>query len=622
MSEHQVFSKILTVEDKRMDFNQSQAYIAELGGAQTSVQFLTFPANTFGSSSVNTSFPNNLGIIRQTFMIFNGTATFRAAAIDAGPIVKPGGFGLSQNAFYKLVTSIQLQIANTTSLWSNVNITVDMVNSMRRSAYSDWSYWSSDAQMQDNCTDYNSLYLTPKNVLGEYWTQSVTQQQCTRASHIKLLVNPSLGAGVQGDVVFSFNLSCPLPMSPLVTKNADAICLVRPQSINLTINFASNFDNFVSINQALTTFVPNSLSILTSNLYWAYSVIDVSSHGHIPLQVVDAYQWDMRSQAIANPKVAGTIETVSMNQVTFNQAPELIAVAVRPVFSARTPSSTTCYAAPVGQVQINYLVPNALQIPSGFPRLNYQMAFFNGLNVDYPTFIGEDVGFGVGGGQYPAAPITLAGGFMVFNAARDLQAAKIVSQIAGTSAPNGGYTFSSSIEVKFPKDGFYEIIILPLYPQVMVEVSEGNYQLQNIDVHGKIVEPIEGYTNWQSLLARSDIYSGGSFSSFLKSLAKGAKTALGYVAPVLNASKEIGRVIHGIPGVGGKAKLLNKYRHMLRGGNISEELIDEMLGSGLVEKEIDELFQETLDSDDFVDSKPVTRRELQRNASMRSKLRQ
>jgi len=559
----------LVIEDPRTNFDLEKIMLFPIGGKNVnylSQAFTGVVGSNPGSVSINISLANTQALIRTSHFHFYGSCTFNVwnNADIAGGCIGPGMIALSQNAFYKILSSIQLTLGSYSTQWQNISQTVDMINSVRRDARCDWGYLSGDAQVMDCAVNFVDLQGSSRDIFNT-WQSSTAggYVQSARTSRIRIKTNPAGVNNTATPCAIDFDLYVPVLIQPLYGNEEEKQAFVRCNTINMTVNFASDCNNFISCNDRtkITAALGTSSAIPanwgTTNpattgagaaagslafanntkLDWCYQTVDISEiPGGVPLQCYNTAQWVYQSQP-QRGLVAG-MNAVTIQQFSFSTQPSLIMVGLVPNTAYTNGNSCpTWYAPPTGAITLNYIESNVLNIPAGMPKITYDICLKNGIDMDFSQWSADRITDGASVGAFgadsgfpfgkTAAAVNniinvtrLGGGFLVLKPT-DLRSAKTADMSAGSVASmSSGLTFSGSVGFDCPVAGDYQLLLIACYPKLLREVSFGNFVEENITAAGlELHKLVDSQANVSRLLRESELYGAGFFS-FIKDAAK------------------------------------------------------------------------------------------------------
>lgn len=535
----------LVVRDRRIDFGIKKECVTLIGGKHINYVNQSFQTSGMGGgASLSITIPDTQAMLRSSYLKLSCTVNVSGTTSYAGAtgILQYGYFGLNSNPLWKIIQNATLTIGNTPINVSNINNMIDLCTRVRKSQYVDWSLYGAAAVVHDNTRSYNAIALTNKSVFSAWYAGALGHTLNSRLSRLSI-VQSALTTGA-GTAAITLDLVQPINcISPFCSNNDPRQALIRPGSITFTINTISDALQLFSCGSAGTTTLVQT-SVTNFQLDWVYATIDVADQlGKIPPQTYSAYKWDYNLQTVSLP-VAQGMNSITINQVVFSTQPELIIVAVRPQFAARTVFTPNFYYPIVG-CNLNYNESNVLNISgtcttnttSAQVALLYQLCLKNGLDIDFDTWCARDISAGLTSAPN-APPILLAGGFLVLTPI-DLLSSKNPASSAGTSAFGAGLNFSGTLNVFNPDNTtpVVDLVILRFCPQQMMDQGGGSYIVTdvrpNLNDTRILTDP---YINY-GIVNDSDI-TGGGFFDHIRSLAqKGLDYAANNPDKVLAAAK-------------------------------------------------------------------------------------
>lgn len=536
----------LIVKDRRRDFALEKKDVCLVGGKKVNYQNQSFQITALGSGgNLSLTIPESLALIRQSYLKFScvvnltGTTTYQGATT----LLQYGLFGLNSNALYKIINNIQFTLGSYSQSWSNINTTIDLITSVRRSCYVDATYYGAAAVVRDNARDYDALALTNKNVLGAWYTQSLsTDNVNTRLSRISISQS-ALSSGA-GSAAVTVDIVEPFIIGPLSSNNDPRPAFVRPGAITFIVNTVSDTLQLFSCSNTGTATLAVA-SVTNVALDWVYGTIDVSSEiTSIPPQVYPSFKWDYNLQTYTLNTAQG-MNTININQVVFSSQPELIIVACRPQFASRTVFQSNKYFPIVG-CNLNYNLSNVLNIQgsinsngttSAQTALLYQICQRNGLDMDFDCWTARNISSGLAPSATvgSSTAINLAGGFLVLNPALDLMSGDMPSMSSGTTALGSTLNFSGTLSVYNPDNTTptVDLVILRFVPQEYMDQGGGSYIQCNLTPsdQGTVVKDVMFDYN---TVNASDITGAGFFGDLMKNAAihaakQGAKMAANHI---------------------------------------------------------------------------------------------
>lgn len=508
----------LAVSDRRTDFRLTKQNVCTVGGRQVNYFSLQFPTPQLGSGCNNSyTISDSQALDLNTYLHFACTGTITCTGTGTTNIAL-GRIGLSEDALYQLITSMTFIVGGESQTWSNINTSINLINSVRRNCMTDWSYYSAAPRVQDNCRNFGDLYGTNKNVLGAWYQNGLGKGENTRISELRF-TNIAAGVGpTTGTSNYTMELFVPLTVGPLSGTYKRTPGFVKPGTISMQVNLVSAINPAFSLD-------PTYLSAVTFNnptitdFSWCFSTIDISKDlFNIPPQVYPSYRWEYNTQSIAS---LGTgITQISINPIVFPTQPELLIVAVRPPYGSKTVFNPTYYF-PILGCNLNYIQNNVINIQPGPQQKHlYDICLNNGINMDYPTWAGQDISAGLAG----VNPLYLGGGFLVLNPVLDLTSGNgNVTQSAGTVQTGGGYQFSGQINISNTTGSAVaaEIVLLRYIPQQYEDYGGGQYRQHDIMVNTADIHYLKDvFVDYNELINDSSI-AGDGFKSFIKAAAKG-----------------------------------------------------------------------------------------------------
>jgi hypothetical protein len=569
----------LVVKDRRIDFGLPKECVTLVGGKHVNYTNQSFQMSSLGSgASLSATISDTQALLRTSYLKFSATVNVSGTTSYGGAtgILQYGYFGLNSNPLWKIINNVQLTLGNYSNTTSNVNTTIDLQTRVRKSQYVDWSLYGAAATVHDNVrVNYNEIALTNKSVFSAWYAGSLGHTLNSRLSRINVVQSGLTGGA--GTAAITVDIIQPLNcISPFIANNDPRQALVRPGSITFTINTISDALQLFSCGSTGTTAL-SLVSVTNIALDWVYATIDIADQlPNLPPQVYPAYKWDYNLQTVNLPTQQG-MNTVNINQVVFSTQPELIIIACRPQFAART-VFTPNYYYPIVGCNLNYNESNVLNISGSCTSttttpqvaLLYQLCLKNGLDMDFDTWTARDISGGLTTSPN-APPLSLAGGFIVINPL-DLLNAKNPASAAGTTAFGAGLNFSGTLNIYNPDASTptCDLVILRFCPQEFVDQGMGSYiqcdirpNLSNLRV---LKDP---YINYD-LVNNSDI-TGGNIFHFIRDLAQGVDDVAQHTLNIADSIKNP----HGREQF--QHKKPKHMKHMRGGRMIDEEDIETII---------------------------------------------
>ena len=602
----------IVATDPVIDFNIKKMNVAVLGGSQKTYYNLNMNAPpSLASATLSQSFtvPDSQGLVRK--MMFNLKCQFSATMQrkvnnNNVPLVVFGGLGMAANAWYRIVQSLTVNVANVPQTYSTIPQTIDMLSRVNRVLATDWSYFSKCAATNDVAQNFNDVYLTAIDVLGTYATVGFGNNREPRTTPLVITSNPDTALNTDGVVQGTIDLYYPLVgISPFYADAKPRDCIVRAQQVSLNVNLGSDMTQLFSVNPSLNTM--SAVTISGASVVLQYVTCDISGREPKGLAIYNGAQYYSQSTVTSAAVPVGEGAAITIPTFNFPTQPSLILCAVRAPYSATfgpptgglAQNSKPCAYLPIRAAAINYVIGNVLNTSLGQDRQLYDICRENGLDMTYAQWSGADISQGITqagvAAPEPANPCYLGGGFLVLNPAKDLTSAKTLDQAEGTLANTGvGFQFSGQLTVANLTGAQLagaEVQVIGVLPQQLYEVSYGSYKLANIDYSTSKVMMAESATiDYAEIAAKSEVVGSSLFGKLIGLAKTHGAQAVGALKTAAKFAPQALQYASKVPHIGKYATKFSPHAEKLKsllGHGMREEAIQYALRKNLIENEDD-----------------------------------